>query len=59
MSCPIVEVEQGKLKGKVCKTSNNSEFFAFKGVPYAKPPVGDLRFSVSTLTTHIKVLCYY
>lgn len=47
MSHPIIEVQQGKLKGKVCKTVNDVPYFAFKGIPYAKPPVGELRFSVS------------
>ncbi|XP_028178028.1 esterase FE4-like [Ostrinia furnacalis] len=46
MSDPVVKVEEGKLKGKVNKTLNNFEYFAFKSVPYAKPPVGELRFSV-------------
>ncbi|XP_049874736.1 juvenile hormone esterase-like [Pectinophora gossypiella] len=46
MSDPIVEVAQGKLKGKVLKTAKNVEYYTFKGIPYAKPPVGELRFSV-------------
>lgn len=47
MTNPIVEVEEGKLQGKVCKTLNNIIYLTFKGIPYAKPPVGELRFSVS------------
>ncbi|KAL4715845.1 hypothetical protein ACJJTC_014577 [Scirpophaga incertulas] len=43
---PVVTVNNGRLKGKKCQTENNKEFFVFKGIPYAKPPVGDLRFSV-------------
>jgi len=36
----IVEVNCGKIKGY---TENNLQIF--KGIPYAEPPVGDLRFS--------------
>ncbi|CAG9793753.1 unnamed protein product [Diatraea saccharalis] len=46
MSDIIVEVDKGKLRGKICETPDNSKFYSFKGIPYAKPPVGDLRFSV-------------
>ncbi|CAG5025184.1 unnamed protein product [Parnassius apollo] len=45
MSGPEVEISDGKLKGKVCKTCNGVQFYTFKGIPYAKPPIGDLRFS--------------
>ncbi|MEJ2248455.1 MAG: carboxylesterase/lipase family protein [Candidatus Lokiarchaeota archaeon] len=37
---PIVEVKNGKIKGY---TDNNLHIF--KGIPYAEPPVGNLRFS--------------
>lgn len=47
MSDPIVEIEQGKLRGKVSKNYNDFEYYTFKGIPYAKPPVGELRFAVS------------
>ncbi|XP_041986522.1 esterase FE4-like [Aricia agestis] len=42
---PITEVQSGKLMGKLNKTSNNFEFYTFKGIPYAKPPVKNLRFA--------------
>ncbi|RVE54110.1 hypothetical protein evm_001233 [Chilo suppressalis] len=45
MSDTIVEIEQGKLKGKLCETPDKYKFFTFKSIPYAKPPLGDLRFS--------------
>lgn len=51
MSDPVIQVKEGKLKGKICKTSDEFPYFAFKGIPYAKPPVNDLRFAVSTLLT--------
>ncbi|XP_065210029.1 juvenile hormone esterase-like isoform X1 [Planococcus citri] len=41
----IVEVEQGKLRGKesIAKYSRK-KYCSFLGIPYAKPPVGNLRF---------------
>lgn len=42
----LVQIEQGKLRGVVCE-NNEGKYLAFKGIPYAKPPVGKLRFKVS------------
>lgn len=42
-----VETENGAVRGKVLTTLiENKEYYAFKGIPYAKPPIGDLRFKV-------------
>jgi carboxylesterase type B len=43
---PVITIEDGSLKGQILKT-NTSQFYSFKGIPYAKPPVEGLRFSVS------------
>ncbi|XP_026315291.1 juvenile hormone esterase-like isoform X2 [Hyposmocoma kahamanoa] len=40
---PFAQIEQGKLRGVVCE-NNEGKYLAFKGIPYAKPPVGILRF---------------
>jgi len=45
---PVVTLSQGQLKGKVIKTYSNKDMFSFFGIPYAKPPVGELRFKVSS-----------
>ncbi|XP_013190631.1 esterase FE4-like [Amyelois transitella] len=37
---PIIEINQGKLEG----IQGDNEFI-FRGIPYAKPPIGRLRFS--------------
>ncbi|XP_018054571.1 PREDICTED: esterase E4-like isoform X1 [Atta colombica] len=39
-----VQVAEGKLKGAVVHGCNNVRYFAFRGIPYAKPPIGELRF---------------
>lgn len=43
----IVETRVGKLRGKKETACNGTEYFSFNGIPYAKPPVGELRFRVS------------
>ncbi|XP_065225806.1 esterase FE4-like [Planococcus citri] len=41
----IVEVKQGKLRGKRnTSVLSGKRFCTFSGIPYGKPPVGDLRF---------------
>lgn len=44
---PFTEVQQGILRGQFLKTYNNRTFSSFTAIPYAEPPVGDLRFEVS------------
>ncbi|CAH2101651.1 unnamed protein product [Euphydryas editha] len=39
-----VQVSEGTLKGKLSSTYNGRKYYSFEGIPYAKPPVGDLRF---------------
>nr|QIK02112.1 carboxylesterase 12 [Holotrichia parallela] len=39
-----VEIPQGKLKGDTRTNRDGGVFYAFKNIPYAKPPVGKLRF---------------
>ncbi|XP_063839324.1 carboxylic ester hydrolase-like [Ostrinia nubilalis] len=44
MSNPIVTVKEGKLKGATKKLLDGSTYYSFKGIPYAQPPIGKLRF---------------
>lgn len=46
MNCQVT-IEQGTLEGKVCTTYYGKRYYSFEGIPYAKPPVGKLRFRVS------------
>ncbi|XP_075974900.1 para-nitrobenzyl esterase-like isoform X1 [Anticarsia gemmatalis] len=38
----LVKTEYGELRGAACSGIEN--YIAFKGIPYAKPPLGELRF---------------
>ncbi|XP_033183614.1 juvenile hormone esterase-like [Bombus vancouverensis nearcticus] len=41
----VVETPSGPVRGLVLRTVWNSvKYSSFKGIPYAKPPLGDLRF---------------
>uniref|UniRef100_A0AAG5D1N2 Carboxylic ester hydrolase n=1 Tax=Anopheles atroparvus TaxID=41427 RepID=A0AAG5D1N2_ANOAO len=41
---PLVTVRQGKVRGVTATLSNGGQYHFFKGIPYAEPPVGKLRF---------------
>ncbi|KAK5649339.1 hypothetical protein RI129_000368 [Pyrocoelia pectoralis] len=41
---PLVETSLGKILGFYRSSFEGRVFSAFEGIPYAKPPVGDLRF---------------
>lgn len=42
----VLETPLGKLKGYTRRSRKGREYLAFYKVPYAKPPIGDLRFKV-------------
>ncbi|PSN30761.1 hypothetical protein C0J52_25602 [Blattella germanica] len=44
-SDPIVHTAEGTIRGTILNSvRNNQSFFGFMGIPYAEPPLGDLRF---------------
>lgn len=45
---PIVCTQNGCIEGVAQPGYQIAEYEAFFGIPYAEPPVGDLRFAVST-----------
>ncbi|CAG9861805.1 unnamed protein product [Phyllotreta striolata] len=40
----LVKIPDGRLRGRIEHSSRNISFFAFQQIPYAKPPIGKLRF---------------
>ena len=44
VKCEVVEVENGKVKGILIKTRSGKSVHAFYKIPYAEPPVNELRF---------------
>lgn len=57
MEEPIVTVEQGKLRGKTGMDYDGRNYYSFQGIPYAKPPLGKLRFKVGQLACSIRSIC--
>ena len=46
----VIDVKPlGQVRGSKMSTVSDREFYAFRGIPYAEPPIGDLRFKVRYL----------
>lgn len=43
---PLVKTKQGFVQGITGQSRGGRVFYEYLGIPYAKPPVGDLRFEV-------------
>lgn len=43
---PAINISQGIVCGVEEKLPNRGSFYSFKGIPYAEPPIGPLRFGV-------------
>lgn len=51
MEAPVVQIADGALKGTTIEGYNGLFLIlAFLGIPYARPPVGELRFKVSFIS---------
>ena len=42
----FVTIDQGTVKGLKNFTPKGKKFYSYHGIPFAKPPTGDLRFKV-------------
>lgn len=45
----IVTTKYGRVKGATLTSRNGRSFLAFRGIPFAKPPIESLRFKVTIL----------
>lgn len=52
---PVVETRAGKVRGSTVQSILGKVYYAFKGIPYARPPVGELRFQVSLQISFMNV----
>lgn len=43
---PVIKITTGQVRGHTLKSREGRDFFSFSGIPYAKPPIDDLRFMV-------------
>jgi len=44
MECPVVATKYGKVQGRLCSKLNDTQVFNYSKIPFAKPPIKDLRF---------------
>ena len=47
----LLHTKQGSLKGLVSQSRNGRDFYSFYSIPYAEPPLGELRFKVRYFIT--------
>lgn len=57
----LVNISEGTVQGKELTASSFSrkKYFAFQGIPYAQPPVGNLRFKVNFLINIFAAIQYH
>lgn len=51
---PVVKITKGVIRGQTLKSRDGRDYQSFTGIPYAKPPVDDLRFKVLLLFYNVK-----
>ena len=42
---PVVKIESGRVEGKIENLPHGKTVHEYLGIPYAEPPVGELRFA--------------
>lgn len=52
-----VKISDGILEGEKVNNQYGGTYYSFKGIPYAKPPLGDLRFQVNKLCMIYVYIC--
>lgn len=43
---PVVATEEGRISGILERSTKDLPFYSYYGIPFAKPPLGPLRFKV-------------
>lgn len=43
----IIETNYGPVRGLKRTSAVGDQFYSFRGIPYAKSPIGELRFKVT------------
>ena len=57
---PVVSIPAiGSVRGAQMTSAAGKVFFAFRGIPYAKAPIGELRFSVRSFRNVDPTTYYY
>lgn len=54
--CVDVEIPQGRLSGDIRTNIDGGTYYIFKSIPYAKPPLGELRFKVSVIVLYVFII---
>lgn len=54
---PAINISQGLVCGIEEKLPNHGSFYSFKGIPYAEPPIGQLRFEVFVSFFFVNAYC--
>lgn len=47
MNYPVINSTAGQLIGNIQQSYEGVDYYSFKGIPYARPPIGPLRFQVN------------
>lgn len=42
----IAQTDSGPVRGVLRQGTSGTQFYSYKGIPYAKAPIGELRFKV-------------
>lgn len=53
---PSLDTEDGRISGILEKSQKGREFYSFYGIPFAKPPLGKLRFKVTQNTIFMIII---
>lgn len=50
ISSEVVNTQYGQVRGSIKSTETGRTYFNFQGIPYARAPVGNLKFRVTSTT---------